>query len=198
MKPLYFLVSLVIFISCNNRTKQQNQLPGDLKYTSYQPNNTKDSFGLSLNHYLQIAKDGNYRLLLRNAEGQASYYYGFVGYDNIAELNNFMRDSSIGISDTLQKAANGLNFKLDYATGTGEKQFKFTPQTIPEQIKSVVAKLDSIISSPGKKQSSHFNIDDYLKKIITEDSAGRLISIRMNGAGHLPKVMHGIACSLYS
>lgn len=174
MNKVYLLLAVIIFFGCGSEQTKSTQLPGDIKYTSYHLNNTKDSFGLSLNHYLQIAKDGNYRLLLRSADGQAGYYYGFVGFDNVAELNKFVTDSSIQISDTLQKASSGKNFKLDYATGTGEKQIKFSSATEPEQIKSIRTMLDSIIASPGKKQSSHFNIDNYLKKIIAEDSADRV------------------------
>ncbi len=170
-KILFFMAAVVLF-SCNNETKQQTELPGEFKYTSYHLNNSRDSFGLSLNHYLQIAKDGNYRLLLRNDNGQAGYYYGFIGFENIAVLDDFIADSSILVTDTVSKTSGETIFRLDYATGKGEKEIKFSSATEPERVKTVRAKLDSIIASPGKKQSSHFNIDAYLKKIIAEDSVG--------------------------
>lgn len=170
MYKIFFLIAIVALFSCGNETKQQNQLPGDFKYISYHINNTKDSFGLSLHHYLQIAKDGNYRLLLRNADGNAGYYYGFIGFDNISKLNEFVTDSLVTVSDTVKSS--DTTFRMDYETGSGEKQIKFNAAREPDQIKNIRTALDSIIASPGKKQSSHFNIDGYLKKIIAEDSVG--------------------------
>jgi len=171
MNKLYFLIVAAFLFGCNNKQKQQNSLPGDFRYTSYRLVNTKDSFGISVNHYLQIYKDGNYRLVMRKNSGEAAYYYGFIGYNNFPLINEFVADTALLLTDTLTVSDSINRYKFDYNTGTGQKKIAFTSSTESEQVKTIQQKLDSIIASPGKKLSSHFNIDGYLKNIITEDSS---------------------------
>lgn len=175
MKKIFLVLTIAAFLTaCTNEEKKQStRLPGEFKYTAYNWNESGDSLGISLLHYLQIAEDGNYRLIQRNADGNAVYYYGFIGYDQVAELRKFMADSSLN-SNYIDSTDNGTRYIFDYVNNSGEHRVKFTSALAPESIKNTQVKFDSIINSPGKKTSSFFNIDNYLRQIIAEDSATRV------------------------
>ena len=178
MKKILFLITSIVLLSCNNEQKSDTQLQGDFKYTAYYWNDASDSVGIHLVHYLDIDKKGNYKLILRNDAGSAGYYYGYVDNELLAALVSFVADTSYKkeylSNDSASAIYNGPTYKFDFVNSSGERKITFIPPQTPEAMKQIQAKLDSLIHTPGKKQSSFFNIDNYLKSIIKEDSAGRL------------------------
>lgn len=173
MKNIFLVFVIVAFVACNNASQQDaTRLPGEFTYTAYNWKDSGDSLGISLLHYLQIAEDGNYRLIQRGDNGNALYYFGFIGYDRVAKLSAFMADRSF--KDQYKDSLNaGPTYMFDYSSSAGRHKFRFAPSVAPEAIKYTQTMLDSVISGPGKKQSSFFNIDEYLREIIREDSATR-------------------------
>lgn len=173
MKNIFLVFVIMAFVACNNASQQNaTRLPGEFIYTVYQWNDSGDSLGISLQHYLQIAEDGNYRLIQRDGNGNALYYFGFIGYDRVARLSAFMADSSF--KDPYTDSLNaGPAYMFDYTGSAGPHKYRFAPAVAPDAVKNTQAMLDSVIAGPGKKQSSFFNIDEYLREIIREDSAAR-------------------------
>lgn len=169
MKQISFFLLLLILISCggNGETKQ---LPGTFKYLSYHWNNTSDSVGLWLNHYIEITKAGDYKIIMRNGDS-TGYYYGFIDTAFFDALNTFIADASLK-SAYLPAGDNskysGPISRLDYVTATGKKVITFIPDQSAESIQKISAQLEAIINAPGKKVNNSFNIDFYLKSVIKE------------------------------
>jgi hypothetical protein len=175
MKKILFVTVLITAIACNSNSKEEYHLPGNFKYVAYRWNDTKDSIGLSLLHYLEIFKDGNYKLIQRNNTGNAQYYYGFIGNTTLDALINFVADSSFHIQYTNNAVSNDEPvYQFDFITQIGDKSITFKSTDAAKEIRNLQSKLDSVIHAPGKKQSSYFNIDAYLKKIIKKNTAGRI------------------------
>ncbi len=171
MKKVLLLVSVFVFFGCGSE-QSRTVLPGSFKYLSYNWNNSKDSVGLSLLYYLDIAKDGNYSLIVRNKPDSTGYYYGFIGNATLEFLNHFATDTTSYnnyylVADTASKA---LRYKFDYADSTASKKITFATTGAPQELYKVQEKLDSIVNAPNKKKSQVFNIDLYLRKLIAEDS----------------------------
>ena len=116
-------------------------------------------------------------MIWRDSVGNAIYYYGFVDKTTLASLIDFSKEDAYASkymsNDSNTAIYNGPTYLFDYMSDSVEKQIMFIPPFAPNAIKSIQSKLDSVINMPGKKQSAAFNINDYLKKIISEDTAGR-------------------------
>jgi hypothetical protein len=168
MKKLLFVV-LIAAIACNGNSKDEYRLSNPFKYTAYRWNDTKDSFGLSLLHYLEISNDGNYKLIQRDNTGNARYYYGFVDNATLALLINFVSDSVVSVKD-IRNNRNPI-YRFDFVNKIENASITFQSDSVGEKIKNIQLKLDSVINVPNKKQSAYFNIDAYLKKIIKENTA---------------------------
>lgn len=175
MKKIFFILVVLVFAGCTSKQTSQ-PLPGSFKYLSYYWNNSKDSVGLSLEHYMDIGRDGNYSLILRVNPDSTGYYYGFVGNSTYDLLKQFVADTTSYNESYIpaDTAARTLRNKFDYTDSAGNKKITFTSQNSPEEITQIQSKLDSIINAPGKKRSQVFNIDTYLKKLIAEDSSLQL------------------------
>lgn len=176
MNKIFFFIAAVILISCgNSETKQENSLLGDFKYVAYRWNDTNDSVGISLQHYLDVDTKGNYKLIHRDNSGNAKYYYGFVDNALLFSMINFAKDSSIKKeylkSDSFElKRQDENRYRFDYKQGDSGKVVIFIPPFAPDNLISIQKKLDSLINAPGKKESASFNINDYLKRVIKEDT----------------------------
>lgn len=177
MNKIFFFIAAVILMSCgNSETKQQTNLSGDFKYVAYRWNDTNDSMGISLQHYLDVDTKGNYKLIQRDNSGNAKYYYGFVDNALLYSLIDFTKDSSIKneylSSDSFKlKAENENRYRFDYKQGDSAKVIIFIPPLAPDNLVNIQKRLDSLINAPGKKESASFNINDYLKKVIKEDTS---------------------------
>lgn len=169
MKQISFFLLLLLLISCGGN-RETKQLPGTFKYLSYHWNNTSDSVGLRLNHYIEITKAGDYKIIMRSGDS-ASYYYGFIDTAFFDALNTFIADASLK-SAYLPAGDNskysGPISRLDYVTTTGKKVITFVPGQSAESIQKISAQLEAIINAPGKKVNNSFNIDFYLKSVIKE------------------------------
>jgi len=169
MKQIPFFLLLLILISCGVN-RETRQLPGSFKYLSYHWNNTSDSVGLRLNHYIEITKGGNYKIIMRNGDS-TGYYYGFIDTAFFDALNTFIADASLK-SAYLPAGDNskysGPISRFDDVTATGKKVITFIPDQSPESIQKISTQLDAIINASGKKVNNPFNIDFYLKSVIKE------------------------------
>lgn len=171
MKKLLSLLLVLTVISCGSEQKRTT-LPGSFKYLSYYWNNSKDSVGLSLNYYIDIAKDGNYSLILRKQPDSTGYYYGFVGNELLELLGKFVNDTTIYNQYYLPQdtASKLLRFRYDYRDSMGPQNITFAPTGAPPAFYPLQKQLDSLVNAPHQKKSQVFNVDLYLKKLIAQDS----------------------------
>lgn len=171
MKKVLLGIFIVLLTGCGEPEQNTNHLPGAFKYLSYHWNNSKDSVGLNLVHYIDIAKDGNYRLVSRLDPDSTGYYYGHVGNGLYDALKTFVADTSFQ-QVYLQKdsSARSMRHKFDYGISSGSKMITFSNGGVPAEVEKLKQQLDSLINSNGKKQGQVFNINSYLRNLITKDS----------------------------
>ena len=170
MKKIFIFFFAMIIIGCSQK-EEKNQLPGTFRYLCYHWNNTSNNAGLSLNHFMEIAKDGNYKLILRLRDDSTGYYYGFLNAPTFELLKKFVADTTFK-NNYLNASAEGktLRCKFDFTNTFGRKKITFEPESSPADIKLLQASLDSVINRPDKKTNPTFNINSYLRTVIAEDS----------------------------
>lgn len=177
MKKLLFILVIFLF-ACSNKQKADNRLLGNFIYVAYHLSDDKDSIAISLDHYLEIDSDGDYKLIQRNANSSTGYYYGITGTDLFNALLLFTKDSAVELHADKSEAFAGKILTYDYVTTSGKRKIKFFPGQSLSGINKLQLQLDSLIGSSGKKERAAFNIDNYLKEIMTENvKAKRLDSL---------------------
>ncbi|MFV0605030.1 MAG: hypothetical protein ACK5NK_04220 [Niabella sp.] len=175
---IFFVLAIVVFISCNQSDKDAAKLSGTFKYLSFHHTSTPNNESFRLVHYLAIDKSGDYKLIYRHSSDSTGYYYGYIDTAVYNAIKNFVADTSlqshyVGKVDS-SKTFDSPTFLFDYITTTGEKKVTFLPFSAPPPIVALQEKLEAVINSANKKQMAPYNIDSYLKKVMIGDTVSAI------------------------
>jgi hypothetical protein len=168
MRPFLFISLALTFTGCTRQKATDTLVTDNLKYSAYywHLNQNTDSFQFYLAHYLDIDKNGNFKIMRHDEFMDKPKYFEGTLTDTIQKLidttflyENYKTDYAWNVNDGT--TYDGFTYCFDITKNDTNKKVLFIPRNSPVQIKSLSALLDTIIYNRATKRSDDMNLKPY-------------------------------------
>ncbi len=186
MKTLLFIIFSLTLFSCNQRPTKA-LVTENFKYSAYSwhINPQIDTFEFYLAHYIDINKSGHFILMRHDSFMDTQKYFEgdisntlFKLIDSTFRSEDFKTDYSWKVDGGF--TYDGFTYCIDYkkADNNNRKKIQFIPNNSPQQIKTLITILDSVIFR-ATKASDSINLKEYSEQ---------LKQLYITESGPLPKI----------
>ena len=175
MRPLLFIALILFFATCRQKTSMQNLAIEKLKYSAFYwtYNDSANSREFYLDHYIEIDKEGKYKLMRQDEwKSKPKYFNGVITHTLRMLMDSILFDkvynSNYSINVDSPVMYHGLTYCFDY-TNTSKK-ILFIPPYSPHQFKILGGILDTFIMRANVTSTDTLLLDYYKSVLAKLDS----------------------------
>ncbi len=160
MKPLLFITIISTLVACGQNNSLDKLGIKKFRYAAFlwhkSPDNDNVNFYLA--HYIDIDKDGHFKLMRRDSFMSTPQYFEGTLSNNLRKIidtpfikETYKTDYHWNINDNI--AYNAFTYAIDFkkADTTQLKRIYFIPNKAPSEINQLASKLDSLIFNTNNK-----------------------------------------------
>lgn len=174
MRPLLFIILTLTLVACARQNSTEKALTKEFKYSAFlwhlSPDN--DSFNFYLAHYIDIGKDGHFKLMRRDSFMSTPHFFEGTLSDTVLRLidttfakETFATDYNWDVNDGF--VYDGFTYRMDIknSDSTNPKKIYFIPNKAPSEIKMLATKLDTLIYNIKEKSVDTFDTRLYQEQL---------------------------------
>jgi hypothetical protein len=174
MRPVLFIIFILSLVACGRHSPADKSLIKEFKYSAFlwhlSPDN--DSFNFYLAHYIDVNKDGHFKLMRRDSFMSKPHFFEGILSDTLRRLidttfvkGSFKTDYNWNVNDGL--VYDGFTYCMDVEKpdSINPKKVFFIPNKAPSEINQLATKLDTLIYNIKGKRVDTFNTNLYQEQL---------------------------------